>query len=61
MIAQLKRRLSQIELERTQLQDNLYDAEQTLRTASKDREYLSIYVKALHVAFEKVGVMPANE
>lgn len=56
MIAQLKRRVSQLELERTQLQDNVYDAEQTLRTASKDREYLNIYVKALLTAFEKVLV-----
>ena len=57
VIAQLKRRLSQIELERTQLQDNVYDAEQTLRTAAKDREYLNIYVKALHAAFEKVRIL----
>ena len=57
VISQLKRRLSQIELERTQLQDNVYDAEQTLRTAAKDREYLNIYVKALHAAFEKVRIL----
>ena len=54
-IHQLKGRVSQLELERTQLQDNVYDAEQAIRTAAKDREYLSIYLKSISAAFEKVN------
>lgn len=56
-IQQLKTRISHLELERTQIQNNVYDAEQALRTAAKDREYMGIYVKNLLASFEKVCLL----
>lgn len=55
MIQQLRSRLSQLELERTKLQDNVYDAEQALRAAAKEREYFNLYVRSISATFEKVG------
>lgn len=53
-IQQLKSRISRLELEKSQLQGNVIDADHALRTASKDRECMSVYVKNLLVAFDKV-------
>lgn len=53
-IQQLKTKVSQLELERAQLQDNIYEAEQALRLTVKDREHMSVYVKTLSSAFEQV-------
>lgn len=53
-IHQLKGRVSQLEHERAQLQDNIYEAEYALKAAVKDREHLSVYLKSISTAFEKV-------
>lgn len=54
-IQHLKSRVSKLELERTQLQNNVYDAEEALKMAAKDKEYLGIYIRSLTTAFDKVG------
>lgn len=52
-IQHLKSRISKLELERTQLQTDVCDTEQALRNVSKDREFMSIYIKNLLVSFDK--------
>jgi len=53
-VHQLKTRISQLQLEKEQLAENVYHAEQTLREAAGDRQALSSYINAITTLLEKV-------
>ncbi|XP_036354709.1 coiled-coil domain-containing protein 171 isoform X4 [Octopus sinensis] len=51
---EVKNRIKQNNSEKAELQENLLDAERTLRTAAQDKMVLQKYLKSVHKQFDKV-------